>query len=48
MANNRIYIRCKECGATLCLAKSLGNSYYTQCDNEKECKNFVERLENFF
>lgn len=30
MANNRIYIRCKGCGATLFLGKTFSDGYYWQ------------------
>ena len=28
MANNRVYIRCTECGRILMIAKHLGDGYY--------------------
>ena len=35
MANNRIYIRCKQCGDVLYLGKTFGSCYYWRTnDNE--------------
>jgi hypothetical protein len=46
MANNRIYLRCCGCGATLFLGKSyLGGFYYTQyCEKplERQLNDFYE------
>lgn len=32
MANNRIYLRCKQCGDVLCLGKTFGSDY--RCNEE--------------
>lgn len=47
MANNRMYIRCKECGATIFIAKSFG-TYHINCGTDKECVEYVEELAEFF
>ena len=45
MANNRIYLRCKQCGDVLYLGKTFSGGYsYTDYDNI----NLVEKLNEFY
>ena len=44
MANNRLYIRCKQCGGTICIGKhSLGSLHLSG-----DADDFVNRLERFY
>lgn len=47
MANNRIYLRCKQCGKTLFLGKGFGGSYYTSSEFYKN-KDLLESLNQFY
>lgn len=42
MANNRMYLRCKNCGEVLLLGKTMGNGYY--CYSSE----IYYRLEEFY
>jgi hypothetical protein len=33
MANNRLFLHCDRCGADLCLAKHMGEGWYTPSDD---------------
>ena len=46
MANNRIYLRCKNCGDGFFLGKSYGINYYTDDVYYKD--NFVKELNKFY
>ena len=43
MANNRMFIRCRRCGAIFCIGKIYLDGYYIS--NEE---NFVNQLSNFY
>lgn len=43
MANNRMYIRCRRCGAIFCIAKIYYDGYYISNN-----KDFVNRLSAFY
>lgn len=45
MANNRIYLRCKQCGDTLYLGKTFDSTYYYRDYDEK---NLVNKLNDFY
>lgn len=47
MANNRIYIRCKGCGATLFLGKTFTHGYYWE-NYYGEGVHLEDRLNEFF
>lgn len=38
MANNRIYLRCKNCGVVCFLGKCLGGAYHYDIDNDLQIK----------
>lgn len=42
MANNRLYIRCKGCGAELYLAKNFAYAYIVNDDIEEKLTKFFE------
>ena len=44
MANNRLYIRCKQCGKCVFIGKHFGGSLKTSLDNET----FVNELNEFY
>lgn len=46
MANNRIFIRCKECGKYLFLGKGFGKSYYTS--NKFYEEDLITSLNKFY
>ena len=46
MANNRIYLRCKNCGKGFFLGKCYGGSYFTEDDYYKE--GIIIALNNFY
>ena len=46
MANNRIFIRCKECGKYLFLGKGFGGAYYTS--NKFYDKDLTTSLNEFY
>ena len=46
MANNRMGIRCKSCGATFLIAKTFLNNYYISNNNSKET--LYDELNEFF
>lgn len=41
MANQRLYIRCKNCGQCICIARNYGGEYVSYGDN-------LLRLDDFF
>ena len=45
MANNRIYLRCKQCGDTLYLGKTYGYDYHYCNYNEENLEN---KLNDFY
>ena len=44
MANNRLYIRCKQCGACVFIGKHFGGTLKTSIDSET----FVNALNDFY
>ena len=44
MANNRLYIRCKQCGEVIYLAKHFGGSLHTADYNG----DFIDKLNDFW
>ena len=47
MANNRIYLRCKDCGAEFFLGKRFGEEYYIS-DYPSDEKPLKGRLNDFY
>ena len=47
MANNRIYIRCRRCYATLYLGKHFGSEYYWE-NYSNDGKHLEDKLNDFF
>lgn len=47
MADNRIYLRCKNCGEAFFLGKRVGGGYYIQ-DYHHGNKSLIERLNEFY
>lgn len=45
MANNRLYIRCKQCGGTICIGKEYGNGLH---HGEYRELPFIDRLNEFY
>ena len=45
MANNRMYLVCRQCNGKIMLGKIFSESYYTCCDDRK---NFEDELNNFY
>ena len=48
MANNRIYLRCKQCGETLFLGKCGLSEYYWQFFGEHQDTHLEDELNDFF
>lgn len=48
MADNRIYMRCKNCGEVLFLGKRLGYGYYVQDNMFGEGETLIGRLNAFY
>lgn len=47
MANNRIYIRCKQCGDVLYLGKTFGSCYYWY-NYKEDGEHLEDRLNAFY
>ncbi len=47
MANNRLYIRCKNCGKKLFIGKHFVDGWYVGNYNENYDKKFGEAINNF-
>lgn len=48
MADNRMYLRCKWCGATFFLGKRLGGGYYLEEYAEYKGVPLLDRLNKFY
>lgn len=48
MANNRIYLRCKNCGEAFFLGKTFGDGYYTQDEYYGKGNTMIKRLNMFY
>ena len=48
MADNRMYLRCKGCGATFFLGKRIGGGYYIRQYEQYKGVPLMERLNKFY
>lgn len=48
MANNRIYLRCKNCGEVFFLGKRLVDGFYVQDEHYGKGETLVNRINKFY
>lgn len=48
MADNRMYLRCKNCGEVFYMGKRLGGGYYVTDENFGDGKKMIDHLNAFY